>query len=155
LQEKANELNRNLDFTAPLSFAELRGIIKSVARFTWRNFSLERFSEIQSKRGIRGMASRWVGRTSLDESRPWEADGISRRTWFRRQKAASAQVPGGTVTISGNIGDRGRGADQGNPRLVIASGPHQLRRHDRAEQIAPNAHSMRFSAPANIERAPV
>jgi hypothetical protein len=155
LQEKANELNRNLDFTGPLSFAELRGIIKSVARFTWRNFRLERFSEIQSKRGIRGMASRWAGHTSLDESRPWEADGISRRTWFRRQKAPSAQVPGGTITISGNIGDRGQGANQGNPRLVIASGLHQLRRHGRAEQIAPNAHSIRLSALAHIERAAV
>jgi Replicase family/Primase C terminal 1 (PriCT-1) len=44
----------NLGFASPLSFAEVRQIARSVARWTWGRFSEARFSEIQSRRGVRG-----------------------------------------------------------------------------------------------------
>jgi hypothetical protein len=44
----------NLGFALPLSFAEVRQIARSVARWTWGRFSEARFSEIQSRRGVRG-----------------------------------------------------------------------------------------------------
>jgi hypothetical protein len=31
--------------------------------------------------------------TSIEQQRPWEAEGISRRTWFRRQASAKAGAP--------------------------------------------------------------
>jgi len=42
----------NLRFGTPLSFAEVRQIAKSVARWTWGRFSDERFSQIQARRGV-------------------------------------------------------------------------------------------------------
>ena len=44
---------------SPLSMEECRHIARSIAKWTYRVFSLARFSEIQSKRGRRGMAKRW------------------------------------------------------------------------------------------------
>jgi replicase family protein/primase-like protein len=46
----------NLGFAIPLSFAEVRQIAKSVARWTWGRFSNEQFSHIQACRGARGGA---------------------------------------------------------------------------------------------------
>ena len=51
---RAREIN--LGFPVSLSFAEIRQIVKSVARWTWRRFSDERFSRIQARRGARGGA---------------------------------------------------------------------------------------------------
>ncbi len=85
----ALEMNRTTKFHATLTYSEVTGIVKSVAKWTWRRFSPEGFSERQSWCGIRGNTVRWAGHVSLDESRPWEAEGISRRTWFRRRKAAN------------------------------------------------------------------
>jgi hypothetical protein len=87
LWEYASELNRS-SFASPLHRSEVVGIVRSVAKWTWAHFTPTKFREIQSKRGIRGMASRWAGRVPLDKSRPWEKEGCSRATWFRRQKAA-------------------------------------------------------------------
>lgn len=41
-------------FPAPLPMGEIRSTAKSVARWTWRNVSEERFSEIQAARGLKG-----------------------------------------------------------------------------------------------------
>jgi hypothetical protein len=156
LQEVASGLNHSLKFSAPLSIAEVRGTVKSVAKWTWRNFSLEAFSERQRQRGIRGMAKRWDGHVTAAEKAA--AAGVSLRTWHRRQKDASAQVTttqrGGTITISGLIGDRGLGATVSNPCLSTANALSPQRRYDRAEQIAPNMLSARIFAPAHLERAP-
>ena len=43
----------NREFHRPLSHAEIRAISKSIARWTWRHFSPEKFSELQSRRGSR------------------------------------------------------------------------------------------------------
>jgi hypothetical protein len=42
----------------PLSFREVRGIARSIAKWTWRNFSPARFSAVQSARGRRSGAVR-------------------------------------------------------------------------------------------------
>ncbi len=46
----------NLGFGIPLPHAELRQIAKSVARWTWRRFGEERFSQVQALRGARSRA---------------------------------------------------------------------------------------------------
>ena len=68
----------------PLGAVEAACIGRSVARWTWERFSLEAFSALQAARGRKGgRKSRGGGRPGLGE--PWIAEGISRRTWFRRR----------------------------------------------------------------------
>jgi hypothetical protein len=52
IEETAHTLNQQFAGTiaGPLSLNEVRGIARSVARFCWRHFSVERFSEIQRYR---------------------------------------------------------------------------------------------------------
>ena len=78
----------------PLGAVEAACIGRSVARWTWRRFSAESFSALQAARGRKGglkgglkggRKSRGGGRPGLGE--PWIAEGISRRTWFRRRGA--------------------------------------------------------------------
>jgi hypothetical protein len=78
LFDHAEKLN---DFRPPLPTSELRSIAKSVARWTWCNFSEKRFSQIQSWRGKRGLAKRWADHTTADERAA--AAGVSRRTLYR------------------------------------------------------------------------
>jgi hypothetical protein len=75
----------NLDFASPLNVAEVGGIARSVARWTWRRLNEEGFRHRQSVLGRKGAEARWEGHQSLDYRRPWEAEGISRATWFRRR----------------------------------------------------------------------
>ena len=84
LFDHAEKLN---DFRSPLPTSELRGIAKSVARWTWRNFSEKRFSQIQSWRGKRGLAKRWADHTTADERAA--AAGVSRRTLYRKDRENS------------------------------------------------------------------
>jgi len=86
LQSIADGLNATMDFHAPLPASEVRGIVKSVANWTWKNFSVEGFRRHQRRASAKANAKRWKDHTPLSVSRPWEAEGISRRTWFRRQK---------------------------------------------------------------------
>lgn len=52
IEEIAHGLNQQFagSIAGPLSWGEVRGIARSVARFCWRHFSTERFSEIQRYR---------------------------------------------------------------------------------------------------------
>ena len=70
---------------------------KSVAKWTWQNLTPGGFRdyverthtpEIQAKRGkVGGVRSGEVRRIgSASELKPWEAEGISRATWYRRKK---------------------------------------------------------------------
>jgi len=85
----ADDLRQNPAFMTPLPLSEAIAIARSVARWTWKNFSIDRFIGIQRARGKRGNEKRWADHLSLNVSRPWEAEGISRRTWFRRRQAAT------------------------------------------------------------------
>ena len=76
----------NTQFPRGLSPSEVRSIAKSVAKWTWKHFSLESFSARQSALGRKGMAKRWAGHESAEELQPWRAIGISRRTYYRRKK---------------------------------------------------------------------
>jgi hypothetical protein len=72
----------NKQFANPLSSLESRGIARSVARWINKHFSPEGFRSRQSTRA----KMRWSKTTPLSQSRPWEAEGICRRTWERRRK---------------------------------------------------------------------
>lgn len=45
-----NKLEKTNTFAVPLGFNELKAIAKSIGKWTWRNFSIEKFSEIQTER---------------------------------------------------------------------------------------------------------
>ena len=74
-----------------LPYSEVCWIAKSAARYSMRQYSGQRFREIQRVRGTRSGASRRKdGSTvSREVSQPWKADGISRATWYRRRAAAT------------------------------------------------------------------
>jgi hypothetical protein len=78
----------NRQFPEPLSFAEVRAITRSVAKWTWRHFSTEKFRIRQSMLGKRANAVRWAGHLSAESTRSWETEGISRATWYRRRAKA-------------------------------------------------------------------
>lgn len=83
LTSQAETINRG--FPVPLPDAEVRALVRSVAKWVWRNFSEQQFREIQRARGRRSGLKRRLG--SLEEQKPWEGLGISRRTYFSRKKA--------------------------------------------------------------------
>lgn len=70
-------------FAPPLPYSEVRAISRSVARSTWRYFSVAEFSAIQSARGKLGGRPKT---TTLD-GEPWTALGISRTTYYRQLKS--------------------------------------------------------------------
>lgn len=84
----------NLQFASPLNENEVKNVAKSIAKWTHKKTTKESFetfvtnthsSEIQSQRGkISGKKRR---ENSLEEIKPWEAMGISRRTYFYRKKS--------------------------------------------------------------------
>ena len=69
-------------FALPLSLSELRGIANSVAKWTWRWFSKERFSELSPY----SVQRRWRGHVAASATKLWEDEGISRATYYRRQQ---------------------------------------------------------------------
>lgn len=77
----------NRAFAAPLTCGECRAIAKSVGKWTWARFTDAAFSAIQSRRAQR----RWSAHVAVSQTKPWEAKGISERTWYRR-KAANRNV---------------------------------------------------------------
>ena len=88
----------NQQFPVPLRYSEVRSIARSVAKWTWRHFSEQAFSQRQSQRGKRGVAKRWAGHVAERKTKPWEALGISRRTYYRRRSGRGTEF--GTITIS-------------------------------------------------------
>lgn len=83
LKKCADDTNRT--FPIHLWNPELSGIIKSVANWAWRTFTLEKFSAIQAVRSAR----RWGGKVTEAQARPWEKAGISRKTYYKRKKAGT------------------------------------------------------------------
>jgi hypothetical protein len=72
----------NSQFPQPLNLSEVRAIARSVARWTWRNFSVEKFIARQRHLAKRGNAKRW-GNSSAEKLQPWKAIGVSRATYYR------------------------------------------------------------------------
>jgi hypothetical protein len=89
-------LGRNGDFARPLDSRECYHVAKSVSRWTWHKDAEAhaRFLARQAARGRKGgLASGAVRRAgSVEEAQPWEAEGISRKTWYRRKSGLI--VPG-------------------------------------------------------------
>ena len=78
----------NTQFPNPLRPAEVRSIARSVARWTWRRFSNEKFSELQRHR----INIRWADHISAEMTKPWAAEGVSRATWYRRREDARTKT---------------------------------------------------------------
>ena len=66
---------------AMLSQPEINCICRSVTKFVWNKFTLEKFSAIQTSR----IKKRWAGVQTLESQKPWVEQGVSRITWFRQQ----------------------------------------------------------------------
>lgn len=81
---RATKLNSG--FANPMRHSEVKGIAKSVAKWTWKKFSLAEFSARQSRCGSRPCGNRVPDSIAM----PWKNLGISRATYYRRKKAAKA-----------------------------------------------------------------
>lgn len=78
----------NSQFNVPLPVSEVKAIAKSIANWTYREFTPEKKSQWHAKKGAKGgKASKGGGRPSLNE--PWIELGISRRTYFRKKAAGT------------------------------------------------------------------
>ncbi|MHA9821274.1 primase C-terminal domain-containing protein, partial [Klebsiella pneumoniae] len=93
----------NLQFPAPLDENEVKGIAKSIAKWTNNKFSEISFNDyvkkshspdIQKRRGKRGgevggLISKGGGRPVIESSdnytKPWISMGISRATYYRKK----------------------------------------------------------------------
>jgi hypothetical protein len=60
---EAYALAVNQEFAAPLDASEVAHLARSVSRWTWRNFTSERFTEIQRERGRKGSQAAAANRT--------------------------------------------------------------------------------------------
>jgi len=96
-------LDINMQFPQALRISDIRAIAKSVARWTWRHFSEEQFSRLQSLRGARRSAQMWAGHVAREKTRPWGAEGISRATWYRRRGPGGAKE----VNLPNDFGNGG------------------------------------------------
>lgn len=84
----------NATFPHPLELQELHRITKSISKWTWDKFSDSAFSEKQKYRSQLGHLARWGSKKALipdmgmrqPGEKPWEQFGISRATWYRKQK---------------------------------------------------------------------
>lgn len=105
------------DHNPPLPPGELRHLVQSVAKWTWARYSGKlsdaAFSDLQAYRGARGgrisaksraekaekqgttLAAQMaqISSKGISDSKPWEAEGVSRRTWYRRQKDLAQTKP--------------------------------------------------------------
>jgi hypothetical protein len=80
---RALTMNADLFGGKLLDGREVWHIARSVGRWTWQHTTEEGFSAWQSVQGAKGGRPR----TTTAEGNPWEAEGISRRTWYRRRQS--------------------------------------------------------------------
>lgn len=78
--EQVAYLNSTL-FSSPLPFPEVKSTAKSIARFTHRAFSAEKFSQIQAQRGRKGGLQKGAKRRDalLPKARELKASGLNLR----------------------------------------------------------------------------
>jgi len=78
-------------FDNPLSLNEIKTIAKSVAKWVWNRFDLEirekKFSSLQAYRGRLGGLKGGRPKSTTKDGKPWELEGISRATWYRKKAA--------------------------------------------------------------------
>jgi hypothetical protein len=79
----------NSQFNVPLPVSEVKAIAKSIANWTYREFTPEKFRQSQAKKGAKGgkVSKRKAVESSERTLKPWEDLGISRRTYFRWKAA--------------------------------------------------------------------
>jgi hypothetical protein len=82
LRESAQAVN--CTFSTRLSDTEIKSIVRSVAKWVWNEFTIERFSAIQRKRATK----RFAKIATLTWAKPWEHLAISRATWYRRRASS-------------------------------------------------------------------
>lgn len=88
----------NSRFTDPLPLNEVRHTAKSVAKYVFNNFSPAGFSEWQSVQGRKGGLKSAETRRAKSQLKgsPWEAEGISRATWYRHHSETNSETAGET-----------------------------------------------------------
>ena len=74
----------------PLQRSECRWIGSSVARWTWEKFTAAGLREWHAAGGREG--KRGADPDSARSLRPWEREGVSRATWYRRRERAAGAV---------------------------------------------------------------
>ena len=94
----------NQRFAHPLPLSEVRATARSIEKYrdqwTARGWHAPRWLARQAARGHRGGiqsgAARRVGSPLEHDPKPWETEGISRRTWFYRQAQARMALKANT-----------------------------------------------------------
>ena len=87
----ADAIRKEIGGDHPFTDAEVRHTAASVERIQRRNLETgqtqKRFAELQAERGRRGGLKSGAARRrgSIEAAVPWKAEGISRRTWYRRR----------------------------------------------------------------------
>ena len=90
-------LELNMTHTEPLPFSEVKGIANSIAKFCWKNDPyhyknfLAHYDDFVARQAVRGAKGGKVSKrkpvpTSEATTKPWEAMGISRATYYNRKK---------------------------------------------------------------------
>ena len=96
VEYQAHLVDRANSFTAdehpdPINRRECYHLARSTARWTWARMTRESFKARQIVLGrLSGKARR---KGSNEQLRPWEGDGVSRRTWYRRRAQQVALEP--------------------------------------------------------------
>lgn len=91
----------NAEFSIPLPFSEVRSVTRSVAKWTWRHFTEERFSRIQSTRaGRRGQSTLKI---IQEVSEAWSSLDPSTIT----SSTASAVYPDMAMTYQSHLQETG------------------------------------------------
>lgn len=89
-----------------------------------RRRQYDRERQRQKREAERGMTrAQWEAAHSLSRSKPWEAEGVSRRTWYRRRGTGTSPskehfLPGEQPVPPSN-GTAGRGGRVGRPATVL------------------------------------
>ncbi len=79
----------NAQFKVPLPVSEVKAIAKSIANWTYREFTPEKKSQWHAKKGAKGgkASKRKPVESSERTLKPWEDLGVSRRTYYNWKKS--------------------------------------------------------------------